>query len=128
MTSASSEEFPYLKICVEELSAYDDYCELHAKVAERIFYVYDSTTQKKYAKEREILIKDSAIIFNEFINEATKDYLKTCISEIAQNDVQLAITLTTGVFDFEKVLLLAWYADSDQTGLKLEDAAKNIRT
>lgn len=124
LTSASSEEFPYLKICVEELSAYDDYCELHAKVAERIFYVYDSTTQKKYAKEREILIKDSAIIFNEFINEATKDYLKTCISEIAQNDVQLAITLTTGVFDFEKVLLLAWYADSDQTGLKLEDAAK----
>lgn len=124
LSSATVENYPYLKICLDEIADYDNHCELASKVAERIFYFSEPSTQNKYAAERELLIKRSAPIFNEFTDESTKKYIKTCISEIDQNNTQLAIALTTGVFDFEKVLVTAWYVDKENTELSLERAAE----
>ena len=45
-------------------------------------------------------------------------------SGLLLNNTQLAIALCTGAFDFEKVLITAWYADKDSTGLTLEKAAE----
>ncbi|MBR3710351.1 MAG: BREX-4 system phosphatase PglZ [Bacteroidales bacterium] len=124
LSSSVADKYPYLKICLEELTEYETYSELSSKVAERIFYFSQPHAQMQFASEREFLMKRSSTIFIEFTDKATESYIKTCISEISQNNIQLAIALTTGVFDFEKVMLTAWYADRDHTGLSLEKAAE----
>ena len=120
----SAEKYPYLKVCFNEVSEYGMLRELPTKVAERIFYFSEPSTQMSYAAEREHLIKNSLNVICEFVAPETKDYIKNRIAEIEQNNTQLAIALCTGAFDFEKVLITAWYADRDRTGLTLEKAAE----
>lgn len=120
----AAENYPYLKVCFNEVSEYGMLRELPTKVAERIFYFSEPSTQMGYAAEREHLIKNSLNVICEFVAPETKDYIKNRIAEIEQNNTQLAIALCTGAFDFEKVLITAWYADKDRTGLTLEKAAK----
>ena len=124
LSSTTVEKHPYLKLCLEEVTDYKGYSELSSKIAERIFYFSEPYTQMKFASERELLMKRSSTIFFEFTDKATESYIKTCISEISQNNIQLAIALMTGVFDFEKIMLTAWYADRDHTGLSLETVAE----
>lgn len=126
LSSAIADKYPYLKICFDEITDYENYCELPSKIAERIFYFSEPSTQNKYAAEREMLIKRSSVVFNEFTDESTKNYIKNCLGELDQNNTRLAITLTTGIFDFEKVLITAWYADRANTGLTLEKAAEKF--
>lgn len=120
----AAENYPYLKVCFNEVSEYGMLRELPTKVAERIFYFSEPSTQMGYAAEREHLIKNSLNVICEFVAPETKDYIKNRIAEIEQNNTQLAIALCTGAFDFEKVLITAWYADKDRTGLTLEKAAE----
>ena len=120
----SAEKYPYLKVCFNEVSEYGMLRELPTKVAERIFYFSEPSTQMGYAAEREHLIKNSLNVICEFVAPETRDYIKNRIAEIEQNNTQLAIALCTGAFDFEKVLITAWYADKDRTGLTLEKAAE----
>ena len=120
----AAEKYPYLKVCFNEVSEYGMLRELPTKVAERIFYFSEPSTQMAYAAEREQLIKNSLSVISEFVAPETKDYIKNRIAEIEQNNTQLAIALCTGAFDFEKVLITAWYADKDRTGLTLEKAAE----
>jgi len=124
LSSTEIDKQPYLKICLEELSTYDNYSDLYSKIAERIFYFSESSTQMHLAAERESLMRGSSHIFTEFTDKATENYIKSRISEIEQINVSLAIALTTGVFDFEKVLLMAWYADRDHTGLTIDKASE----
>ncbi len=123
LSSTTIEKHPYLKICLEEVTDYQGYNELSSKIAERIFYFSEPYTQMKIASERESLMKRLPTIFTEFTDKGTENYIKNCISEISQNNTSLAIALTTGVFDFEKTMLTAWYADRDNTGLTLEKVA-----
>ena len=120
LSSDTAERYPYLKICFDEVSEYGMLRELPTKVAERIFYFSEPSTQLAYAAERELLIKNSLNVICEFVAPETKDYIKNCIVEIDQNNTPLAIALCTGAFDFEKVLITAWFADKDRTGLTLE--------
>ena len=124
LSSAIAEKYPYLKVCFNEITDYENYCELPSKIAERIFYFSELSTQNKLAAERQLLMKRLASLFNQFTDESTKTYVKNCLSELDQNNTQLAITLTTGVFDFERVLITAWYANRDNTGLSLETASE----
>lgn len=124
LSSALAEKYPYLKVCFDEITDYENYCELPSKIAERIFYFSEPSTQNKFAAERQLLMKRSAALFNQFTDESTKTYIKNCLGELDQNNTQLAITLTTGIFDFEKVLITAWFANRDNTGLSLEKAAE----
>lgn len=119
LSSTAAEKYPYLKICFEEIKQYSGYNELPSRIADRIFYISEQSIQKLYAPEREWLFKNSMNIFNEFTDKGTVDYIKTNIAEIGQNDTQLAIELTTGTFEFERILLTAWYADRKNTGLTL---------
>lgn len=122
----AADKYPYLKICFNELSEYGMLRELPTKVAERIFYFSEPSTQLSFAAERECLIKNSLNIICEFVAPEAKDYIKNCIVEIDQNNTPLAIALCSGAFDFEKVLLTAWYADCERTGLSLEKASEKF--
>lgn len=124
LSSTLAEKYSYLKICFDEITEYEISCELPSKVAERIFYFSEPTTQNKFSAERQLLMKRSAILFNQFTDESTKTYIKNCLVELDQNNTQLALALTTGVFDFEKVLITAWYAKRENTGLSLEKATE----
>lgn len=124
LSSTLVEKYSYLKVCFDEITEYENYCELPSKIAERIFYFSEPSTQKKFASERQLLMKRSAALFNEFTDESTKTYVKNCLCELDQNDIQLAIALTTGIFDFEKVLITAWYANRNNTGLSIEKASE----
>lgn len=121
LSSQLAEDYPYLKLCFEELKDFNVVQELPTKVAERIFYFSEPTMQMNYASEREELLLKSPLNFiREHISSVTQDYIKSCLTEISQNNIRLAIELNTGVFDFEKVLLAAWYADQEKTGLDFE--------
>lgn len=124
LTSAQADKYSYLKICFDEITDYENHCELSSKIAERIFYFSEPSTQRKYAAERQLLMKRSVDLFIDFTDESTKNYIKNCLGELDQNNTQLAIELTTGIFDFEKVLITAWYADRENSGLSLEKAAE----
>ena len=124
LSSSLAEKYPYLKICFNEITDYENNFELPSKIAERIFYFSEPSTQNKFAAERQLLMKRSAAQFNQFTDESTKTYVKNCLGELDQNNTRLAITLTTGIFDFEKVLITAWFADRDNNGLSLEKATE----
>lgn len=124
LSSTLAEKYPYLKVCFNEITDFENCCELTSKIAERIFYFSENSTQNKFAAERQSLMKHSATQFNQYTDESTKTYVKNYLRELDQNDTQLAITLTTGIFDFEKVLIAAWFADRDNNGLSLEKAAE----
>lgn len=124
LSSSLAEKYPYLKICFNEITDYENNFELPSKIAERIFYFSEPSTQYKFAAERQLLMKRSVAQFNQFTDESTKTYVKNCLGELDQNNTLLAITLTTGIFDFEKVLITAWFADRDNNGLSLEKATE----
>ena len=124
LSSSLAEKYPYLKICFNEITDYENNFELPSKIAEHIFYFSEPSTQYKFAAERQLLMKRSAAQFNQFTDESTKTYVKNCLGELDQNNTRLAITLTTGIFDFEKVLITAWFADRDNNGLSLEKATE----
>ncbi len=123
VNSTEAAKYPYLKTCLEEISTYDNQCEIFSKIAERIFFLSDPALQMRYAVERESLIKRLPELFIRQTTETTRNYIRTCLCEIGQNNIRHAITLTTGIFEFEKVLLTAWYADRTHTGLEMEEAA-----
>ena len=124
LSSSAVEKYPYLKLSFEEITDYDNYSTLFGKVVELIFYFSESSTQNRYAAERDMLIRRSGNIFQEFTDSATRSYAKQCLLELDKSNTSLAITLTTGVFDFEKILLTAWYADRERTGLTLEKVSE----
>lgn len=123
LSSTAADKYPYLKICFEEIKQYSGYNELPSRIADRIFYFSEPSIQRQYAPEREWLFKNSMNIIHEFTDNGTVDYIKGRITEIDQNDTQLAIELTTGIFEFERILLTAWYADRENTGLTINKVA-----
>lgn len=135
LNSNASDKFPYFTLCLNECSDYANLYELVQKVAERIFYFSESSTQRAYAEERNSIITYSASIFNEFVPDDTKRYIKDRMAEIDQKDTSLAISLCSGAFGFEKVLCSAWYSNRDKNGFtygmlenKFQELAKYFST
>lgn len=127
LSSSVAEKYPYLKQSFDEITDYDNYSTLFGKVAEFIFYFSEPSIQKRHAAERDMLIRRSSNVFREFTDASTQSYIKQCLLELDKSNTPLAITLTTGVFDFEKVLLTAWYADRERTGLTLEKVSEKYQ-
>lgn len=126
LSSSAAEKYPYLKLSLEEITDYDNFNTLFGKVAERIFYFSELSTQTRHIAERDSLIRRSAGLFREFTDPSTQSYIKQCLLELDKSNTELAYALTTGAFEFEKVLLTAWYADRENTGLTLEKAAEKF--
>ncbi len=121
ISSTIIENQPYLSLCLHRCSVLDSSTELIEIIAEYIFYCDQDSLRRKYAPEREKIMRDSSGVFCEVVKDGTKVFTKNRLSEILGTDTDLAIKLCTGTVDFEKELLIEWYANRTKTGIKNED-------
>lgn len=101
--------YPYVSLCVDATSSLSDESQLTDMIATRILYD-DISNKKELAEERRIIFVSNRDFFERMISKKTQSFLFDSIREVfqSQGDLNLAIELCTGVFDFEKKLLMGW--------------------
>lgn len=107
-----SDHYPYLNLCMEStVSLFDEY-ELTKMIATRILYDgIPENVRESYAEERRTIIIDNHFIFEQSLSQADQQWLFDRIREIFQGPQQNlgnAVDMCTGLFDFEKKLLIGW--------------------
>ena len=85
--------------------------ELIKMIATRIVYNVPANLREQYAKERRRVIVNNHMIFENVLVRSEQDWLFERTKEIFQEsgDLHQAIDICTGIFDFEKKLLMGWY-------------------
>lgn len=105
------DHYPYIRICIESVASLLDENQLISMIATRILY-NDIPSNKfaEYAAERRDIIVENRYLFERLSTENDQNWLFDRIREILQGQGELgsAIELCTGVFDFEKKLLMGW--------------------
>ena len=106
-----SDLYPYICTCIDSLASLSDENQLISMIATRILY-NDIPANKfsEYAAERRDIIVENRYLFEQMSTEDDQNWLFDRIREIfqGQGDLNSAIELCTGVFDFEKKLLMGW--------------------
>ena len=106
-----ADEFPYISTCMDSVSSLSDESQLVSMIATRILY-NDIPTNKfsQYALERRGIIIENHYLFEQTLTEEEHNWLFERVKEVfqKQGDLNSAIELCTGVFDFEKKLLMGW--------------------
>lgn len=118
--TAFKQEHEYLALCFDSVTDLTDVHQLPLQIATRI--VYESQiNQSKFAKERKSIIVDNGNLFINALTSEEQKWLFERIKELFQNhDLNTALDICTGVFDFEKVLLMGWFVhQSGNAKLKL---------
>ena len=122
-----AEKYPYICMCMESATTLTDYYQLCNMIATRILY-NDIPANKKaeYAEERRKIIVNDRIVFESVISDDDQNWLFERIKETyqLQNDLNAAIDMCTGVFDFEKKLLMGWSVHNPNNK-KLSEAINN---
>lgn len=122
------EQYPYIGLCMESTTSFSDYHQLANMIATRILY-NDIPAHKKteYAAERRNIIVENTSIFEKVITKEEQNWLFDRVREIyqQQNALTSAVDLCTGVFDFEKKLLMGWSV-YNPGNKKLEDAVSKL--
>lgn len=105
------EEYPYIKICVEAVVDLNDESELIKMIATRVVYDLPGNMREQYAEERRKVIAHNHLIFEKFLARSEQDWLFERVKETFQEtgDLHQAVDICTGIFDFEKKLLMGWY-------------------
>ncbi len=100
----------YLTLCVEATLSLTDEYELTKMVATRILYGIPENKREQYAFERRKMIVDNDYIFKKALAHSDQEWLFDRVKEIFQirNNLSYAVDICTGVFDFEKKLLMGW--------------------
>lgn len=104
-----ADRYPYICTCIDTAGILLDKSQLINMIATRILYS-DIPTNKFsiHAIERRDIIVENRSLFEQ-ISEGDQNLLFERIKEIfQQGDFNSAIELCTGVFDFEKKLLMGW--------------------
>lgn len=103
-------KYPYVTKCVENVVTLMDEYHLISMIATLILYDTSVKDKPKLAEERRKVIIDNRQVFVNRITADDKEWLFSRIKETfqRQKDLQFAVDLCTGVFDFEKVLLMGW--------------------
>ena len=121
-------QYPYISLCIDSVSDLSDKYQLANMIATRILY-NDIPINKKseYAMERRNVIANNHYVFERVITVNDQSWLFDRIREIfqQQTDLNFAIELCTGVFDFEKKLLMGWSV-FNPTHKKLSEAISNF--
>lgn len=106
------EEYPYLVLCMEGVSDMNDEHQLSTFIATRILYELPTGKREVFAEERRKMIVDNRSVFLDVVTAHDQDWLLTRTKEMFQQgqDLNVAIDICTGVFDFEKILLMGWYS------------------
>lgn len=106
-----AELYPYVYTCVDSVISLADASQLVDMIAKRILYK-DIPENKfsDYAAERRNIIVENHYLFEQMLTNDDQGWLFDRIREIfqGQGDLNNAIELCTGVFDFEKKLLMGW--------------------
>lgn len=106
-----AQSYPYISLCFETTSNLIDENQLAQMIASRILYTdIPANKRSQYAAERRAIIFENASSFNDVISDEDKNWLFERIKEEFQihHDLNFAIELCTGAFDFEKKLLMGW--------------------
>ncbi len=105
-----AEIYPYIKICIDSANL-SDAEQLTSMIATRILYK-DILANKfsEFATERRNIIVENRYLFEQITTEGDQNWLFDRIREMFQDQGNLncAIDLCTGVFNFEKKLLMGW--------------------
>ena len=106
------EDYPYLVLCMESVSDMNDEHQLSTFIATRILYELPTGKREAYAEERRKIIVDNKSLFCHAVTGQDQEWLLTRTKEMFQKgeDLNAAINICTGVFDFEQILLMGWYA------------------
>lgn len=122
-----NKEYPYLTQCMESVSDMSDKHQLPSFIATRLLYELPAGKRETYAEERRKIIVDNRAVFCYAVSQHDQNWLLTRTKEMFQQgqDLNAAIDICTGVFDFEKILLMGWYAHYP-TNKKLKQAINEI--
>lgn len=114
--------YPYICTCIDAVISLSDESQLINMIATRILY-NDIPGNKfsDYAAERRNIIIENAALFETKLSNEEQNWLFDRIKEMfqVQGSLNTAIELCTGVFDFEKKLLMGWsvyYPDHKMLG------------
>lgn len=119
---------PYVALCVEGVSDLNDAYQLPYYIATRLLYeLPNSVKWEKYAEERRNIIINNSTTFKKEISEDDQNWLLTRIKEVFQqsSDLNATIDICTGVFEFEKVLLMGWFVHNP-TNSKLKKTVDRL--
>ncbi len=105
-------EYPYLALCMEGVTDMNDEFQLPSYIAKRILFDIPNSMKENYAAERRRIIADNRNLFFNAVSVQDQEWLFTRTKEMFQQreDLNASIDICTGVFDFEKMLLMGWYA------------------
>ncbi len=106
------DDYPYVTICMESISDLNDENQLLNNIATRILYeIPSSKNRESFAEERRKIIVNNRAVFLKAITQYEQEWLLERTKELFQQnqDLKAAIDICTGVFDFEKILLMGWF-------------------
>lgn len=106
-----AELYPYICTCVDSVISLADKNQLVDMIAKRILFKdIPENKYSDYAFERRKIIVENQHVFEKILTKDDQDWLFDRIREIfqGQGDLNYAVELCTGVFDFEKKLLMGW--------------------
>ena len=106
------DEYPYVALCMEGVSDLNDENQLPNYIATRILYEMPTSKNRElFAEERRSIIETNRSVFLNAITQNEQKWLFERIKELYQQnqDLKVAIEVCTGVFDFEKILLMGWF-------------------
>lgn len=103
-------QYPYISKCMDSVDSLSDDRELPYMIATRILYSdIPGNVLSDFATERRNVITDNRIIFEHKITEDNQNWLFENIRDlVSQGKLSSALELCTGVFEFEKKLLMGW--------------------
>lgn len=122
------DEYPYVALCMEGVSDLNDENQLPNYIATRILYeIPTSKSRESFAEERRNIIVDNRAIFLNAITQNEQKWLLKRTTELFQlnQNLNAAIDICTGVFDFEKILLMGWFIHNPDNS-KIKKAVENI--
>lgn len=106
-----ADALPYISTCMDSVSSLSDESQLVSMIATRILY-NDIPANKfaQYASERRDIIIENHYLFGQILTAEEQNWLFERVKEVfqKQGDLNSAIELCTGVFEFEKKLLMGW--------------------
>ena len=114
------DEYPYVALCMEGISNLNDENQLPNYIATRILYENpNSKNRESFAEERRNIIINNRTVFLNAITQNEQEWLFERTKELfKQNqDLKAAIDMCTGVFDFEKILLMGWYIHNSKNNI-----------
>lgn len=113
MGAAFAERHPYMALCMEMVVDFSDSHLFVEQVASRLIYETDASRRTAYATERRQVMTDNADLFRAAISQESQNRFFERIREVFQKEGNLhaALELVSGVFDFERILLMGWLAN-----------------